>query len=108
MWYWGALTLIFLMCCVGSWASYTDFKKTAAYLPLIMLMGCGCSLLFGYAARRLDDNAKLYVFSLGYDSGMMFAYYVLPIALFSTRLTPAVVVGAVLVIAGLLVVHIYG
>mgnify|MGYP006921306019 CR=1 FL=1 len=106
--YLGLLALVFVMCCVGSWASYTKFKETRLYLPLLVTLGGVCSLLFGLAAKWLKSNEKLYVFSLYFDALMAFAYYLLPLLVFGTKLSPGVLVGAALVVAGLFVVHIYG
>jgi uncharacterized membrane protein (DUF485 family) len=72
------------------------------------ILAAGCGLFFGYAAKLLDTKAGVYLFSLYYDSIMMVAYYVLPLLVFSTKVTPGVMVGAALVAAGLIVAKIFG
>lgn len=104
--YW-LLVPVFLMCVAGSWLSYSDAaRRSPGYVWWMVLLGGACAGLFGWAARALDDKAKLYAFSLFYDSLMMAAYYLLPLALFGARVSPGVLCGAALVAVGLLVVRV--
>ncbi len=98
-----------IMCVVGSWSTYTKWAKDAPwYTPVLVLLSAMCGLCFALAAKQFqDDKARLYVFSLSYDSVMMAAYYLLPLVAFSTRVTPGVMCGAALVAIGLIMVHTF-
>jgi hypothetical protein len=104
--YW-LLAPVAAMCVFGSWATYTKSAKDALwYTPTLVVLSALCGLCFALAAKKSGDNKPaLYVFSLSYDTVMMAAYYLLPVALFGARGTTGVYVGAAMVAAGLLLVH---
>lgn len=102
------LTVVFALCVIGAWMSYTEFKHTNWYLPLIALLGAVCAVIFGWAARVLNNNSKLYVFSLTYDSVMLIAYYLLPLLVFKTKLSTPTMIGAVLILVGFVTIKIFG
>ena len=104
--YW-LLAPVSVMCVFGAWSSYTKWAKDAAwYTPTMTVLAALCGLCFALAAKRFGDNKPgLYVFSLSYDTVMMAAYYLLPVALLGARGTVGVYTGAILVAAGLFLVH---
>ncbi len=106
---WYALFPVFVLCIAGSALCYTDSLRRSEWdLPAMTVLGAVCAGLFAWATGRLDSKERAYVFSLYYDSAMMVAYYLLPLVLFGTRVTPGVMVGAALVALGLVVVKVYG
>jgi hypothetical protein len=62
--------------------------------------------LFSIGCRDLDDKAGVYTFSLAFDFMMILAYYVVPIAIFGVRLSPGVILGSLIMLAGLAVVKV--
>lgn len=103
------LVPVFVLCVAGSGLSYTDAtRRSPSYVWWMAFLGAACAALFAWAARMLDDNPRVYKFSLFYDSLMAFCYYLLPLVVFGTKVSPGVLAGAGLVAAGLLVVKVYG
>lgn len=100
------LTLVFLACTIGAWASFTDsVRRSAWYVPLMAVVSLATGLLFAYGSRMLDDKGRIFVFSLLYDCAMAVAYYVLPILFFGCALKNQTIAAAVLIAAGLIVLH---
>jgi hypothetical protein len=104
--YW-LLVPVSAMCVFGAWATYTKWAKDSYwYTPSMIALSALCGLCFAVAVKRFGDAAaKVYVFSLSYDTVMMVAYYLLPLVAFGTRVTAGVMLGAAMVAAGLLIVH---
>ena len=106
---WHLLFPVFLLCCAGSWLTYSDSRRQASWYPWVMvLLGAGCAYLFSLGAQWLDDKVRVYVFSLVYDCLMVAAYYVLPLVVLGVKVSPGVAVGAGLVVAGLVVIKAWG
>lgn len=106
--YW-LLLPVFLLCCAGSYLSYTDAARRGPhYVWQMALLGAGCAALFAVAARALDDKPRVYVFSLAYDFLMAVAYYLLPLAVFGVRLSPGVVAGVALAALGFALIKAAG
>ncbi len=100
------LTLVFLLCVLGSWASFTDrVRNGGSYLPLMLAVSVGTGFLFACGCRLLDSKERIFVFSLGYDVVMATAYYLLPVLAFGCKPGPGVGWGALLIVLGLLLVH---
>ena len=98
---------VFVLCVAGSGLSYTDdLRRSPWYTFWMVVLGGACAGLFAWGAKLLDDRERLYVFSLWYDSTLYFCYYGLPILLFATRPSPGVLLGTVIVLAGLVVVKV--
>lgn len=103
------VALVFLLCVLGAWGTFTNrVRESGTYLPLMVAVSVGTGFLFAAGCRLLGDKARIFVFSLQYDVAMIAAYYILPLLFWGVRLHPATAAGAVLIIAGLLVIHLGG
>lgn len=106
---WHLLVPVFLLCCVGSWLTYSPERRQTAWYPWVMvLLGALCSWLFATGAKWLNDSQRVYVFSLAWDLLMVAAYYVLPLVVLGVKVSPGVAAGAALVVAGLVVIKAWG
>lgn len=106
--YW-LLVPVFVLCCVGSGLTYTDSARKAWwFVYAVVPLWTACGVLFCWAAKTLEDKQSVYVFGLAYDVLMVLAYYILPLVVFGTKVSPGVMVGAGLIVLGLLVVKVCG
>ena len=98
----------FVFFCIGSYMAYTPAVRNGqAYVWTMGMLGCITGFLFAYASKLLNDNSKIYVYSLVYDSMMVAAYYLLPILAFGTKINTGVMVGAAMIVVGFSVVKVY-
>lgn len=107
MWTAFLLALAFTLCLVGSWLSYGEQRDRRWTPGLMALIACWCGFLWGYVIRG-KTTEEIYVVSLVYDSLVLVAYTAFPLALFGVRPTAGVLVGAGLVVSGLVVVKVWG
>lgn len=102
-------TLTLLLLLIGSWATYTDWaRRSWWYVSLMVLLSAGNAIVFGLAARALDNKERVFVLSLVLDALMVFAYYVLPVCIMGVRPSTGVVAGTLLVIVGFIVIKLGG
>lgn len=102
-----SLLAVFALCAAGAWVSYTQAKH-APWAPWAMGgLAAASGVVWTHAARRLSPEGTL-AFSLAWDTVIAFCYYALPLILWGVRPTPAVLAGAGLVVAGLVLVHVGG
>jgi hypothetical protein len=103
------LTFVFLLCWLGAWATFTNrIRDGGIYLPLMLAVSVGTGYLFALGSRMLGEKERIFVFSLQYDVCMAAAYYLLPVLFFGCTLRNHTIAGAVLVVAGLAVIHLGG
>jgi multidrug transporter EmrE-like cation transporter len=103
------LVPVFLLCVAGSGLSYTDgLRRSPWYTWWMILLGGACAGMFAWAAKMLDSGPGVYRYSLFYDAVVMSCYYLLPLLAFGTRVSPGVLLGAAVVVAGLVIVKVYG
>ncbi len=97
------LVLLFL----GSWATFTDsVRQSRWYVPAMMILSLLNALIFGIAARMLNDKERIFVLSLVLDALMVFAYYLVPLLAFGVRPSTPVLVGTGLIVLGFLFVKV--
>lgn len=98
---WLILAGVLALCCVGSAFSYIDrLRQWSGYVTLMVFVSLGTGYLFARGCKVLDDKGKIFVFGLGYDTAMVTAYYLLPLAVLGLRLNAATLGGAALVLLG--------
>lgn len=103
------LVPVFVLCLAGSGLSYSDsLRRGPYYVPAMVLLGAACACLFAWGAWLLDDAGKVFVYSLAYDVVVLACYYLFPLLVMGVRVPPGVLVGAALVVAGLVVVKTAG
>jgi multidrug transporter EmrE-like cation transporter len=99
-------TLIFI---IGSLFSFSDtLRNSKWYTPVFVILGIAMTFLWIWATKVFDDKNKIYVFSLVWDFLMMAAYYLLPFCLYKFKFSWPMIIGALLMVAGVVVVKIYG
>lgn len=97
---------VFVVCAVGSWVTYC--RREEDWAPWLMAgLAATCGAMWVMAVRRLGQE-QVFAFGLAYDAVVMAAYYLLPLAMFGTKPTTGLLVGAGLVVTGLVVVKISG
>jgi multidrug transporter EmrE-like cation transporter len=101
------LVPVFLLCVAGSGLSYTDaLRRSPWYTWWMVALGAACAGLFAWGAKLLDETPKVWVYSLWYDSLVLAGYYLIPLLVFGTKVSPGVLAGSALVLAGLVVVKV--
>lgn len=101
------LTVVLVLCLIGSWASFNDgFRQSPNFIPLMVTISAVSGAVFAFGCQYLDSKARIFLFSLGCDVIMVFAYYVIPVVFFGVTLKPSVMMGSLLVLAGLLVIQL--
>lgn len=105
---WYLLLPAFLVFLVGSAMSFSDtFRRSTWFIPGFTTANLAIGFLWIWAARLLDDKAKIYVFSLYWDSLMVLCYYILPLLAMGIKLNSQTVFGIVLTVIGLIVIKAY-
>lgn len=90
---------------LGSWLSYNAAAKTHwAFLPGMALLGAFNVVLWGLAAKMSATPRQLYSMGCVWDGLTLFAYSILPLAVFGVRLSAMSWAGLVLVVIGILLV----
>lgn len=98
----------FALCVAGAAVSYSD-RRHAAHAPYLLAgFAAGCGFLWGRASRLVPAPEDVVRLSLAWDAMVFAAYYVAPLVAMGVRPTPGVVVGAALVVTGVLVAHLGG
>lgn len=105
----GFLSAVFVLCVLGSWASFTDrVRQGNYYVGLMAWVSVSTGLLFAWGCQWLNHKGRIFVFSLQYDIAMIVAYYALPLALGWCRVPLGTLFGALLILSGLLLIHLTG
>lgn len=105
----GLLAAVFALCVLGAWASFTDSVRNGrAYIGLMAWVSVSTGILFAYGAVLLNSKPRIFVFSLYYDIAMATAYYLLPLLFFGCRVHSGTIIGAVLILCGLIALHCGG
>lgn len=105
---WYILPLAFLVFLAGSVMSFSDsFRRSAWFIPGFTTANLAIGFLWVWAARLLDDKAKIYVYSLYWDSLMVLCYYLLPLLVMGIKLNTQTLCGIFLTVTGLVVIKAY-
>lgn len=100
------LLAVFLVSCLGSWASFTaKVRQSPHYLGVMIAISVLTGALFAAGCQYLDDKRKIFYFSLYYDVMVATAYYALPLAFFGCRVSPQAVVGGLAILIGVFLLH---
>ncbi len=99
------LVPVLVLCLAGSAWTYSDDRGKSFVIGMAVL-GAMCAALFAVGVRELDSKARVWVFSLCWDVVMLFSYYAVPILVLGVRVSPGVLAGMLLVVAGLVLVKV--
>jgi hypothetical protein len=102
---WWTLILVAILYLVSAYLSYADeIRQGRWYLPVTILLGLAGTSVWVWVARELDDNKKIYVYSLCWDTIMVTAFYVVPLFFFGVKIDRWSMVGLALMITGFLII----
>lgn len=73
----------------------------------MIFLGAALAAAWGWAVRLIETKEQLYVYSLFWDSLILFAYYAVPLIYFNVKLNWGMGIGSALVIIGLVVAKAY-
>ncbi|HYE59184.1 MAG TPA: hypothetical protein VD948_11790 [Rhodothermales bacterium] len=96
-----------LLCLAGARLSYGPGRDSRWYVPAMALLGACCAALFAWGCRKLGSAERVYGYSLAYDAVVWASYYLFPL-LTGARPKPMVLMGAALVVVGLICVKVWG
>lgn len=83
-----------------------DFKASHYYFPVGLLLALTVNFLWLYIAKHSPNKESIYVRGLIWDSMIVGSYALLPIAFYGVRLSGFMLVGAVLIVSGLVLVKL--
>lgn len=104
---WLLLMLVMILQAVGAYMSYTkNYRDWTLYMPYMFAVSITSSLIWCISTRLLNNTQKILYYSLVWDTALFLCYYAIPLTLYRQELSWKSVVGAVLVLTGLVIVKL--
>lgn len=105
--HWLALLGACLLLAVQCWVSFDPAWRRSSWLyPVIVASSAGTSALWAMAARWLDDNERIYVLSIFWETAVILIWFFLPVLTFHVTM-PTWSIAVVTVLAvGLILLQV--
>jgi uncharacterized membrane protein YhhN len=101
---WWLLILVTILQGAGAYFTYTRQLRDGHYfIPYMLLVSVVSSLVWCMSSKMLANTNKILYYSLVWDAALFFSYYAIPLTLYKQDIPISSVIGAALVIIGLLI-----
>lgn len=104
---WLLLLLVMMLQAVGAYMSYAkNCRDWVLYMPYMLIVSIASSFIWCISTRLLNNTQKILYYSLVWDTALFLCYYAIPLTLFRQELSWKTMVGAALVLTGLVTVKL--
>jgi multidrug transporter EmrE-like cation transporter len=98
------ITVVYIICAYLTYKE--EWRHEWWYIPVGCIFGYILVPIWYLVVRHIDDNDRIYFYSLCWDTLMVLVYYLLPIFLFGVKLNRNGVIGLLLMAAGLILLKV--
>jgi len=104
------LTLFMLAVCIyfcSSYISYSDaWRKSGWFIPVGVVIGLIASTCWFILVKYVNNNQRIYVYSLFWDAIICWSFYVVPLIFFNIKIDRWGFLGLAMMVAGLTIIKI--
>lgn len=104
---WLILFVAMVFYCISLFLCYCqDIRSSWYYVPLALSIGICTSLMWILSVKVIDNKERIFFFSLCWEFLVVFIDCLIPLVFFGINANKYIVIGAAIVVAGLVVMKI--